>query len=126
MDSAVFCGLQCTVVKPWPQVEGSLTDTMHILFAVMTIALMLLIIGFGAAALGKRFRLFSIICIIIFIVFGVLIGLDSPGVSTNLPTPRLGIWQRINIGIFLIWIVVFAMMLLRKEGISRSHESLAD
>jgi len=106
--------------------EGSLTDTTHILLAVMTIALMLLIIGFGAAALGRKFRLFSIICIVIFIVFGILIGLDSPGVSANLPTPRLGIWQRINIGIFLLWIVVFAMMLLRKEGIPGSHESLAD
>ena len=106
--------------------EGSLTDTMHILFAMMTIALMLLIIGFGAAALGKKFRLFSIICVFIYIVFGVLIGMDSPGVSANFPTPHLGIWQRINIGVFLIWIVVFAMTLLRKEGIPRSHESLAD
>src|SRR5687767_2167229 len=48
--------------------EGSTTDTIHIVFAMMTIALMLLIIGFGAAALGKKFRLFSIICIVIFIV----------------------------------------------------------
>ena len=106
--------------------EGSLTDTIHVLFAMMTIALMLLIIGFGAAALGKKFRVFSIICILIFIVSAILISLDSPGVSANLPTPRLGIWQRINIGVFLIWVAVFAMRLLRKEGIPRSNESLAD
>jgi len=106
--------------------EGSLTDTMHIVFAMMTIALMLLIIGFGAAALGKRFRLFSIICIVIFIVFGILIGLDSPGISANLPTPRIGIWQRINIGVFLLWVVVFAMRLLHKERIQNSSNALAD
>ena len=106
--------------------EGSMTDTMHIVFAMKTIALMLLIIGFGAAALGKKFRLFSIICIVIFIVFGILIGLDSPGISANLPTPRLGIWQRINIGVFLLWIAVFAIRLLPKEGILSSTETLAD
>jgi len=106
--------------------EGSLTDTMHIVFAMMTIALMLLIIGFGAAALGKKFQFFSIACIVIFMVFGVLIGLNSPGVSANLPTPRLGIWQRINIGVFLLWVVVFAMRLLHKERIQNSSNALAD
>ena len=106
--------------------EGSMTDTMHIIFAMKTIALMLLIIGFGAAALGKKFRLFSIICIIIFIVFGILIGLDSPNISVNLPTPRLGIWQRINIGVFLLWVVVFAIRLLHKESTQRSTEGIAD
>ena len=34
---------------------GTLTDTMHIVFAMVTVLLMLLAIGFGAAAFGKRF-----------------------------------------------------------------------
>ena len=106
--------------------EGSLTDTMHIGFAMMTITLMLIMIGFAATALGKKFRLFSIICILIFIVFGILTWLDSPGISANLPTPRIGIWERINIGVFLLWVVVFAIRLLDKEGIQGSTEALAD
>ena len=106
--------------------EGSLTDTMHIGFAMMTITLMLIMIGFAAAALGKKFRLFSIICILFFIVFGILTWMDSPGISANLPTPRIGIWERINIGVFLLWVVVFAIRLLDKEGIQGSTEALAD
>src|SRR4029453_10785803 len=39
---------------------GTLTDSMHIVFAMATVLLMLLAIGFGAAAFGKRFRLYSI------------------------------------------------------------------
>ena len=35
---------------------GTLTDTMHIVWAIVTVLLMLLAIGFGAAALGSRFR----------------------------------------------------------------------
>src|SRR4051812_31543016 len=36
---------------------GTLTDTMHIGFAIVTVILMLLAMGFGAASFGKRFRL---------------------------------------------------------------------
>jgi hypothetical protein len=102
--------------------EGSMTDTMHIVFTMKTIALMLIIIGFAAAALGKKFRLFSIICILMFIVFGIL----TPGISANLPTPRIGIWERINIGVFLLWVTVFSIELLHKKGIQSSTEALAD
>ena len=106
--------------------EGSLTDTMHIVFTMITIALMLLMIGFGAAALGGKFRLFSIICIVIFMVFGTLTGLDSPGISTNLPTPRIGIWERINIGVFLLWVMAFAIRLFHKEEIESPINAFAD
>jgi hypothetical protein len=106
--------------------EGSLTDTMHIVFTMITIALMLLMVGFGAAALGRKFRLFSIICIVIFMVFGTLTGLDSPGISANLPTPRIGIWERINIGIFLLWVIVFSIRLFHKEEIESPVNAFAD
>jgi len=36
--------------------EVTLTDTMHVILSVVTVLLILLIIGFGAVAEGKRFR----------------------------------------------------------------------
>jgi len=42
----------------------------------------------------------------------VLIGLEAPGIPENLPTPRIGIWERINIGAFMFWVIVFAIVLL--------------
>ncbi len=57
----------------------TLTDTMHIVFAMVTVLLMLLAIGFGAAAFGKRFRLYSIATIALLVVFGALTGLEAPG-----------------------------------------------
>jgi hypothetical protein len=92
---------------------GTLTDTMHIAFAIGTVLLMILIIGFAAAALGKRFRLYSFLTIIIFMVFGFLTARESPGISSNLPTPWIGIWERINIGMFLLWVIRFAIAVLR-------------
>ena len=93
---------------------GTLTDTMHVVFTMITIPLFLLAIGFGAAAFGKRFRIYSIVTIVVLIVFGVLTGLDSPRMEANLSTPWIGVWERISIGAYMLWVVVFAVALLKK------------
>ena len=94
---------------------GTFTDTMHIAFAIGTILLMTLMICFAAAALGKQFRQYSILTLIIFMVFGLLTGRESPGISSDLPTPWIGVWERINIGMFLLWVIVFSIVLLRAD-----------
>lgn len=104
----------------WPPMhlrgnEPTLTDALHIAWAMMTLLFMMLMMGFGAAALGKRFRLYTIATFVVFIVFGVLIGLEAPGIPANLPTPRIGIWERINIGSFMLWVMVFSATLLSRE-----------
>jgi hypothetical protein len=102
----------------WPPMhlrgtEQTLTDTLHIVFAMVTVVLMMLAIGFGAVAFGKRFRLYSIASMVVLVVFGALTGMDGPRIAANLPTPWVGIWERINIGVFLLWVVVLAIALLR-------------
>ena len=92
----------------------TLTDTMHIVLASVTVLLMLLAIGFGTAAFGKRFRFYSIATMVILLAFGALTGLDGPRIAANLPTPWVGVWERINIGVFLLWVVVLAVALLRE------------
>jgi Protein of unknown function (DUF998) len=93
--------------------EKTLTDTMHIVFTMVTLLLMLLAIGFAATAFGKRFRLYSIGTILIFVVFGALTGLDASRLEANLPTPWMGVWERINIYAYMLWVVVLATALLR-------------
>lgn len=99
--------------------ETSLTDTLHIVLAAMTVLLMILMIGFGAAAFGKTFRLYSIVTLVILLVFGTLTGLDGPRIAANLPTPWAGVWERINIGVFLLWVVVLAINVWSPE--KKSH-----
>jgi len=94
---------------------GTFSDTMHIALAVVTQLIYLLALGFAAASLGKRFRIYSIATFIVLLVFGVLTFLDSPGIATNQPTPLIGVWERIDIGVFLLWVVVLATILLRAE-----------
>lgn len=96
--------------------EFTLTDTMHIVLSVVTVLLMLLAIGFGAAAFGKRFRLCSLATLVILVAFGALTGLDGPRIAANLPTPWVGVWERISISAFLLWVAVLAIALLRAQA----------
>lgn len=93
--------------------SGTFTDIWHIVMSAITVLLMFLSIGFGAAALGKGFRIYSIITLIVFIVFGVFTFKEAPNMDKNLPTPYIGLWERINIAAFMIWLLVFASILLR-------------
>ena len=104
----------------WPPMhmrgaEFTLTDAMHIVWTVATVLLMLLAMAFGAAAFGKWFRLYSIVTMLILVGFGTLAGLDGPRVQQDLPTPWVGIWQRIAIAAFLAWVVTLTTMLLRSR-----------
>ena len=94
---------------------GTLADTMHIVLGMVTVLLYLLALGFGAAAFGKRFRIYSIATMVILVAFGALMGLDGPRIAANLPTPWVGVWERICIGVFLLWVVVLAITLLRAK-----------
>lgn len=94
---------------------GTFSDTLHIALGGVTNIFYLLALGYAAAALSRRFRLYSIATFILVLVFGLLTFNDSPGVGRNEPTPLIGVWERINIGIFLIWIAVLSMILLRRH-----------
>ncbi|OQP65877.1 hypothetical protein A3860_14890 [Niastella vici] len=95
---------------------GTLTDTLHVVWAFVHLVLMLVMIGFGASVFGKGFRIFSVAIVLLFIVFGILTTKESRGLEANLPTPYIGIWERINIGAYMIWVIVFAIMLMRRNN----------
>jgi len=91
---------------------GSFSDTLHVALGVATEVIYLLALGFAAAALGTAFRLYSIATFFIVLLFGVQMIREAPAIGTNGPTPLIGVWERINIGVFLIWMTVLAVALL--------------
>jgi hypothetical protein len=106
----------------WPPMhlrgqELTLTDTMHIVWTIVTGLLVMLAVGFAAAAFGKRFRLYSNATLMIFFVFGALTGMEGPRVAANLPTPWIGVWERIIIAAQMLWIAVLAVTLLRNQAV---------
>lgn len=91
--------------------EPTLTDTMHVIHAAVASVLILVAMGFGAAAFGKRFRLYSIGTILMLLVTGALLSLDAQRMQANLPTPWVGVTERINVYGYLLWVAVLAIIL---------------
>ena len=102
---------------------GTRADTLHQVLAAVTVLLMFLAIGSGAAAFGRRFRLYSIATIVVLLVFGGMTFLEAPHLQANLPTPWIGLWERINISVFLVWVVMLGAMLWRTRGTSPGDAS---
>lgn len=92
------------------------TDTLHLVLGGVDVVLALLVIGIGAAAMGTRFRFYSIATILALLVFGVLTGLEAPRVSDNEATPWLGIVERVNVYGSMLWFAVLATVLLGGHG----------
>lgn len=105
----------------WPPMhlrgtETGITDVLHIVWTIITVVLMVIMMGLAAAALKHTFRYYTVISVVLLIFFGVLTSLQAPNITLDLPTPSIGIWERLNIGVFMIWIVVLAGVLLTRQG----------
>ncbi len=97
-------------------VAATLTDTLHIVSAIVDVAFILLIIGFGAIVFGTWFRLYSIVTSAMVLGFGAWAGLDGPRIAADLPTPWVGVLERICIGAYLLWFAVLAILLMRANA----------
>jgi hypothetical protein len=91
------------------------TDTAHLTMVAITTLLLMGAMGFAAAAFGKRFRLYSIASLVTMLVAGGLTATQKNDVEANLPTPWNGVYERISIGIYLLWMAVLAIVLLRGQ-----------
>jgi Protein of unknown function (DUF998) len=95
---------------------GGFNDVMHLILGAVTILLELAIMGFGAAALGRRFRLYSILTFAAVVGFWALTFMYAPAVAAGEPTPWLGVVERIALGTWLLWLAVLAVVLIRGHG----------
>jgi Protein of unknown function (DUF998) len=95
---------------------GTLTDTLHLVWAMVNGVLFLLAVGFGAAALEKRFRVYSIATLVILLASGAWSGTYASAVQANMPTPWAGVWERITSTTYMLWIAVLAIALLRTRN----------
>jgi hypothetical protein len=100
-----------------------LTDTLHLAWTTITGVFFMLIVGFGAAALGKRFRVYSIATMVIALACGAVTGTYASRIQADLPTPWVGVWERISIATFMAWIAVLATALLRAPHATTTTDS---
>ena len=95
--------------------QMTISDIMHIIFYTAIPLIILFIIGFGAFVFGKLFRIYSIGTIVVIIMFGALTGMAGPRVAAGLSTPWLGVYERINVYGYMLWVLVLSIILLSEE-----------
>ncbi|GAB4093659.1 hypothetical protein GCM10028786_25860 [Flaviaesturariibacter terrae] len=95
---------------------ATFSDTLHISLGVATELIYLAALWVAATAFGKGFRIYSIATFFVLLFFGALTFRAAPGIAANSPTPYIGVWERINISVFLLWVIVLASLLLMRRG----------
>ncbi len=104
--------------------EATFTDVMHIALAGVGALLALLALWFGASAFGRRFRLYTIVTILVLIIPGSAVFFFVPQMALGEPTPWVGATERISTYAYLQWQIVLALILLGvKKGVSHVDET---
>lgn len=96
------------------EAEETLSDALHVAQLAVAGPLLLVIIGFGAAAFGWRFRLYSVATVLVFLAFGAWSGTYGADVANDLETPWVGVVERISVFSYQLWIGVFAIAVLAR------------
>lgn len=92
------------------------TDNLHIAFAAVTVVLILGFIAAGAMALRRGFRLYSATTVVAMMAAGGIVSTQIAAIAANQPTPGMGLVERISVYGPMLWIAVFAIMLLRETA----------
>lgn len=76
--------------------------------------------GFGAAAFGRRFRIYSFLSLAVVVTFNALALAYAPEVAAGQPTPWIGLYERIAFSAYFLWLSVLAVALWRRQAIPRA------
>jgi len=96
--------------------EWTISDTLHIVVTTVMVLSILLAVGFAAVTLGPRFLRYSFGTLLVLVVSLATIGVYGPRLAAQLPTPGLGIVERVNVYAYLLWVGVLAIGLLRQRA----------
>ncbi len=94
--------------------EQGLTGTLHLVEGGVAVLMIVTAIGFAATTLGRGFRVYSIATIVLMLGFGAWAGVSSPEIAEGLPTPWVGVKERIFWYAYQLWFIVLALTLIRQ------------
>jgi hypothetical protein len=95
-----------------PGTSAAANDIGHLVLTALTFVFLLSEIGFSAVAFGWRFRVYAIFSAATFVVFFALTGLQAIKLPAGEPTPWMGLFERLSIAPWLLWMTVLAVMLM--------------
>jgi len=96
--------------------QDTLRNQMHQWYGIGMPILFALAVGFGSRLLGRRFRYYSYATILVIFMAGLLMSQHNNALAANVPTPWLGVEERIVAYLPMLWYAVLAAGLLRAES----------
>jgi hypothetical protein len=96
--------------------ERTTSDVLHIVMTGLTVPTLLVITVVAARAFGRGFRVYSIATVAAVLAFAVPTSLAVPRIDAGLPTPWLGVYERIMVWGWMVWMGALSVALLRRSG----------
>ena len=96
-------------------------DLPHIVLTGLIVLFILSAIAVGTSLYGRRWRLYSWATLLVLLISGAWTGFEAGRLAAGQPAPWLGVAERINIGVYLMWVGVLATILLRGHPEGRKH-----
>lgn len=90
---------------------GSTTDTMHLIMTGITVLLIIVLMIVGARVGDRRFYWYTWGSLALMMVAGILTGRQTEAVALNMPTPGMGITERISAYAPMIWLIVLTRVI---------------
>lgn len=103
-------------------VDQELMGALHLVEGGVEMCILLLAMGFAAAALGRSFTVYTLVTIGVMLTFGAWSLFEVPEIEAGLPTPWLGVKERIYWYAYQLWLGGLAFVLLRPAP-TRSRDS---
>jgi hypothetical protein len=110
-----IAGLVGLLIFPLDYNTSGSGAAMHMVATVTLIVLMFAFIVTAAIGGGRAFRIYSIVTVLLIIGGAVLAGMQVPRIEAGLPTPGLGIYERLNIYAMLLWVAVLSLSLWPRD-----------
>lgn len=96
--------------------EQGLTGALHVAEGMLAMLILVAAMGFAAAGLGLRFRLYTIVTMVTMLAFLAWSGIEAPRVEAGFATPWLGVKERVFWYTYQLWFAVLAVVLLREPS----------
>jgi hypothetical membrane protein len=109
--------------------EQGTAGMLHVVEGTLWMLGLLTAMGFCATAFERRFRLYTVATIGVVLIFLAWTGVQGPRIEAGLPTPGLGIIERIWWYAYQLWFAVLAVKILREppaEGMGSLPEAAGD
>jgi hypothetical protein len=88
-------------------------DVGHLAMAAGTVLFIVVELVLGAVALGRWFRIYSIASAVTILVFGAMTSAQVSNIADARATPFVGVYERVNVGSWMLWLAVLAVTLIR-------------